>query len=288
MSLLQVDTIRNRSGDGAPLFDRGISVAGVITSTSIEVSSVGIGSTEVISSSFQLKNITSIDSTTLSTLEIALEAAPNNFNSLYIGGGGISTFTGNVYAAGIATVNNDLYVNGTLFSSSSGASLSSLSIGSTQVISSSRELQNITSLDSVTTATIESAIVNTPNIFNDLVITGISTFTNGPILVGTATSTGTTNQRLQVTGGAYVSGNVGVGTTNPTSKLTVIGDALITGTLSALNFSGITTYSDNAGIATYATNAGIATYATNAGIATYATNAGIATYATNAGIAICN
>jgi len=250
MSLLQVDTIRNRSGDGAPLFDRGISVTGVITSTSIKVSSVGIGSTEVISSSFQLKNITSIDSTTLSTLEIALEAAPNNFNSLYIGGGGISTFTGNVYAAGITTVNNDLYVNGTLFSSSSGASLSSLSIGSTQVISSSRELQNITSLDSVTTATIESAIVNTPNIFNDLVITGISTFTNGPILVGSGTSTGTASQKLQVTGGAYVSGNVGLGTTNPTSKLTVIGDALITGTLSALNFSGITTYSDNAGIAT--------------------------------------
>jgi hypothetical protein len=238
MSLLQVDTIRNRSGDGAPLFDRGISVAGVITSTSIEVSSVGIGSTEVISSSFQLKNITSIDSTTLSTLEIALEAAPNNFNSLYIGGGGISTFTGNVYAAGIATVNNDLYVNGTLFSSSSGASLSSLSIGSTQVISSSRELQNITSLDSVTTATIESAIVNTPNIFNDLVITGISTFTNGPILVGTATSTGTTNQRLQVTGGAYVSGNVGVGTTNPTSKLTVVGDVLVSGVVTATSFVG--------------------------------------------------
>ena len=48
-----------------------------------------------------------------------------------------------------------------------------------------------------------------------LVVSGISTFTNGPILVGTATSTGTASQPLQVTGGAYVSGNLGVGVTSP-------------------------------------------------------------------------
>jgi hypothetical protein len=46
-------------------------------------------------------------------------------------------------------------------------------------------------------------------------ISGISTFVNGPILVGTGTSTGTASQPLQVTGGAYVRDNVGIGTTNP-------------------------------------------------------------------------
>ncbi len=54
-------------------------------------------------------------------------------------------------------------------------------------------------------------------------VSGISTFTNGPILVGTGTSTGTASQPLQVTGGAYVSGSVGIGTTNPTYKLHVVG-----------------------------------------------------------------
>jgi hypothetical protein len=49
-------------------------------------------------------------------------------------------------------------------------------------------------------------------------------FQNSPVLVGTATSTGTASQTLQVTGGAYVSGNVGVGTTNPQYKLHVVGD----------------------------------------------------------------
>jgi hypothetical protein len=85
-------------------------------------------------------------------------------------------------------------------------------------------------------------------------------------------------------------GNTGIGTTNPTSKLHVIGDARFTGVVTASSFSGnatSATYATSSGIATYATSAGIATYATTAGIATYATSAGIATYATyatNAGV----
>jgi len=67
-------------------------------------------------------------------------------------------------------------------------------------------------------------------------ITGVSTFTNGPVLVGSATSTGTANQRLQVTGGAYVSGSVGIGTTNPTSKLQVVGDTRVSGVVTAFDF----------------------------------------------------
>ena len=62
-------------------------------------------------------------------------------------------------------------------------------------------------------------------------ISGISTFTSGPILVGTGTSTGTTDQDLQVTGGAYVSGNLGIGTTNPAYALQVQGNARVTGAI---------------------------------------------------------
>jgi hypothetical protein len=83
-------------------------------------------------------------------------------------------------------------------------------------------------------------------------------------------------------------GNVGVGTTNPTSKLYVVGDVRITGVVTASSFDGNTTsasYATSSGIATYADYAGIATYATSSGIATYATSSGISTYATNAGIA---
>jgi hypothetical protein len=65
-------------------------------------------------------------------------------------------------------------------------------------------------------------------------ITGISTFTNGPVLVGSATSTGTASQPLQVTGGGYVSGNLGVGNTNPASNTQVA----IAGTLGISEVGG--------------------------------------------------
>ena len=70
-----------------------------------------------------------------------------------------------------------------------------------------------------------------------LSISGISTFTNGPVLVGTGTSTGTASQTLQVTGGAYVSNNLGIGTTNADRKLHVQGDLKVTGGIYDINDS---------------------------------------------------
>ena len=67
-------------------------------------------------------------------------------------------------------------------------------------------------------------------------ITGVSTFTVGPVFIGAATSTGTASQPLQVTGGAYVSGNLGIGTTNATSKLQVVGDTRVSGVVTAFDF----------------------------------------------------
>ena len=58
--------------------------------------------------------------------------------------------------------------------------------------------------------------------FTQLQVAGVSTFTAGPVLIGSGTSTGTATQRLQVTGGGYVSGNLGIGTTNPIQKVEVI------------------------------------------------------------------
>jgi hypothetical protein len=74
-----------------------------------------------------------------------------------------------------------------------------------------------------TTAGIGTSVIGGIGSITQLQVTGVSTFSNGPVLIGAATSTGTASQPLQVTGGAYVSGNLGVGTTNPTSKLTISG-----------------------------------------------------------------
>jgi hypothetical protein len=74
-------------------------------------------------------------------------------------------------------------------------------------------------------ATVSTGIITTLR-GTTLNYTGVSTFSSGPVLIsstGTATTTGTASQPLQVTGGAYVSGSVGVGTTNPRENLDVIG-----------------------------------------------------------------
>jgi hypothetical protein len=77
--------------------------------------------------------------------------------------------------------------------------------------------EDITNVDSVGIITARSGVrINTGGI---VVTTGVSTFTSGPVLIGSGTSTGTASQPLQVTGGAYVSGNLGIGTINPQERV---------------------------------------------------------------------
>ena len=92
---------------------------------------------------------------------------------------------------------------------------------------------------------------------SNLYVSGISTFLNGRVSIGTETSTGTANQILQVSGGAYFSGigtGVGIGTTNPTTKLDVNGDfRLRAGLYDVNNMVG------SAGYVLVSTGAGVST-----------------------------
>ena len=69
---------------------------------------------------------------------------------------------------------------------------------------------------------------------------------NRNLLIGATTETGTASQPLQVTGGGYISGNAGIGSTNPGSRLAVIGDAFVSGVVTATTFSGTATTATNA------------------------------------------
>ena len=118
---------------------------------------------------------------------------------------GISTL-GSVTATeavvtGISTLGQ---VSATGVSNTGVTTSNSYTIDGTTIVNSSRELQNIASLDATTTATIEAAISNAPNELTDLFVTGISTLgqttAEGLVVSGFSTLGATSASLLSVTG----------------------------------------------------------------------------------------
>ena len=120
--------------------------------------------------------------------------------------------------------------------------------------------------------------------------TGIVTNYYGVHLSSTVSGTGSIQNNWSVysqdtSAKMYHAGSIGIGTTNPISKLHVVGDTLVTGVITATTFSG------NASNATYAVTAGVSTfsgYSDTTGFSTfsgYSNLSGISTYASSAGIA---
>ena len=112
------------------------------------------------------------------------------------------TVQGDGYFVGVVTATN-FYVGtqlvggaisgtnlvGTSLSISGISTSGSYYIGTSQVISSDRQIQNITSLDAITTETIENAIQQAPNDFTSLNISGISTLGTVKISSGIISAT---------------------------------------------------------------------------------------------------
>ena len=152
----------------------------------------------------------------------------------------------NLYVSGIATITTGIVTNLT------STNLNVTGIGTIvtgNITNLTNTNLNVTGIATIATLNATGIAVTNFTVYNNLSVGGISTFTNGPVLIGSGTSTGTASQRLQVTGGTYVSGNLGIGSTNPTSKLDVIGDARVTGVITATTFSG----NVNAGVGTITT-----------------------------------
>tara|TARA_R100001594_G_scaffold150663_1_gene213265 strand:- start:395 stop:1495 length:1101 start_codon:yes stop_codon:yes gene_type:complete len=108
---------------------------------------------------------------------------------------GLTTFTGITTTVGDLYVGGDLYlqddlvldnITGASLSISGVATANSVSIGVTEVLSSTFGLKNILSVDATTTATIEAAIASGPNTFDSLNVTGISTFRDNVYFPGAA------------------------------------------------------------------------------------------------------
>jgi len=109
---------------------------------------------------------------------------------------------------GISTLGQ---VSATGVSNTGVTTSNSYTIDGTTIVNSSRELQNIASLDATTTSTIEAAIKNAPNEQTDLFVTGISTLgqttAEGLVVSGFSTLGATSASLLSVTGISTI-GNV--------------------------------------------------------------------------------
>jgi hypothetical protein len=138
-------------------------------------------------------------------------------------------------SGGISTTGGDLFVGGDLYVKDD--------VKIQELTANNFYVTGISTITTVNSSTVNSSIGNivsgliTSVSGRNLNYTGISTFA-GPVLVGSGTSTNTESQPLQITGGVYISGNTGIGSTNPQYKLDVVGDVRLSGVVSATSLSG--------------------------------------------------
>jgi len=148
---------------------------------------------------------------------------------------GISTFQGQItstQANNTADGGGQIYLNGATgnridFNSNGYAapSFTTRSVGTKIVLDPNVNASQVDYAFGIEPSTLWSSVPTSGQQFKwYAATTNIATlFGTGELVLGTTTKTGTASQPLQVTGGAYVSGSVGIGTTNPTYKLHVVG-----------------------------------------------------------------
>ena len=126
---------------------------------------------------------------------------------------------------GTATIDTSVVVGSAVTLSSSGIQVAG-------IVTATSFSGNASSATYATTAGVSTNVIGGIGSITQLQVSGVSTFSNGPVLIGSGTSTGTSGQVLQIAGinsSVYIGGNLGIGTTIPSHTLHVQGDARITG-----------------------------------------------------------
>jgi hypothetical protein len=225
-----VSTFAGIATHTASLFGTQSSFTGVTTSGGVNVTTGNdykINSTSVLSNNTLGTNVVNSSLTSVGTLgQLNVSGISTFSNGPVLIGGGTSTGTAGQVLQ-VSGINSSVYIGG------------SVGIGTTNPTSKlwvdgSGYFTGILTANRIFSSQygefVGGSISGTSVVGTSLSISGISTFTNGPVLIGSATSTGTASQRLQVTGGAYVSSNVGVAVTSPSFAVDVSGDARVQST----------------------------------------------------------
>jgi len=213
MSQINVDTIKNRVGTAGPTTPS-LTVTGNITALGIAVTNVTIAGV-VTATSFSGGFSGDVNTAGIGTFS----NGPVLIGASGITGGAKLQVTGGAFVTGVLGVGTPSpAVNGVHIRNSAAAAL---------------RITNSTTNNNYT-------FFNADPTSNGFTGFGVFDGTSyrytlaptGEFLIGATSATGTANQNLQVTGGAYVSGNLGVGKVNPSTALDV------NGTVTATTFSG--------------------------------------------------
>jgi hypothetical protein len=220
-------------------FDTGYIVTGVttnFTSTNGSITNLTGTAATITTLSSTNGNVTNLTGTagTITTLS----STNGNVTNLTGTAATITTLSGTTVSYSTGNFNNGYIVTGvtTNFTSTNGL-ITNLTGTAGTITTLSGTTGNFVTGYIVTGVTTNLTSTNLTT--QQLNVSGVSTLSS-TTLIGGGTATGTASQPLQVTGGAYVSGNIGVGTTNPTSNLTVVGNVYI---------SGVSTFKGNVNLA---------------------------------------
>ena len=197
--------------------------------------SVGVGTTvptatlEVVGSMKVSETITGTATTATTALGFSTTASINTTGIITSTGGFVGSLVGIASTATTALgFSTTASINTTGIITSTGGFVGSL-VGIASTATNLANAANITTgtiararLSGTYDINISGTIANSGQVFDNLTVTGVSTFTNGPILVGTTTLTGTANQLLQLNGSAYIAGDsnsvgLSIGSTNNTT-----------------------------------------------------------------------
>jgi len=191
-------------------------------------------------------NLTGTATTATTALGFSTTASINTSGIITATGGFVGSLTGTATTANNVSSTIDINTSGIITASSftgnlTGTATTANNVSSTININTS----GIITANAFYGTLVGSLSSSTGQNFPSINVSGFSTFTDGPVIIGTATSTGTAAQRLQVTGGAYISGSVGIGTTNPRTPLQVETYGIKTGVGTFFASVGISTTIDS-------------------------------------------
>ena len=190
-TVFNVDGARGKIGINVPSSLYAVTVAGLgstavyIQSGDVDIEgSVSVGGTFEVGTGVTIKS-SGITITRSSNVKVGSAVTITN-SGLNVTG--VITSTDAIVGSAVTLNSSGISVTGGV-NVSGTTTANAYTVDGTTVINSSRELQNIVSLDATTTATIEAAISDSPNTFTDLTVTGISTLGTTQISGGIVTST---------------------------------------------------------------------------------------------------